>query len=153
MDSATDRSPGDALLAGLAHLSVIVQPVGMLLPLVLYLIYAQRSRFIARHAAQALGWQIFFFLLFAVISVLGVLTMIITGGVAVWQIAQHPDTGALPQGVLLVFFIFITLVTVLGIIEWITAIVAALIAFQGRPYRYPLTGGIVDRITHIRPAE
>lgn len=115
-------------LAGLAHLSIFLNLftgfLGLLPPLVIYLAYRDRSKYVAYQSLQALIFQgVFFFgagLLAAIVLVLsGILVIVLVGlcGIPIGLLLALVPIGAL-----------------------IYAIVAAVDSFQHRDFKYWLIG-------------
>lgn len=98
----------DKLFVILCHLSVFLG-VGLILPLIVYLVKKSESEYIATHAREALNFHISCFIY---------------------------GIGAL---VLCFVFIGIPLLVALGVMAFVLPIVAAVKASDGGFYRYPLT--------------
>jgi uncharacterized Tic20 family protein len=106
-------TPADERLwATLSHVGALL--VGFLAPLVIYLVYKDRSPFIRSHAAQALNFHIMLFL----------------GFVVTWMLT-----------LVLVGMLLLPLLVVLAITM---PIVAAVAANHGETYSYPLTPQMVS---------
>ncbi|GAA1801727.1 DUF4870 domain-containing protein [Nesterenkonia flava] len=101
-------SPGEEQGWGVGiHLGGLV--LSWVVPLVLWLVFRERSRFIDDHGKEAVNWQITLFILY----VIGGLTTLILIGF-----------------VILAFAVIVNL---------IFSILATVAAYQRRPYRYPLS--------------
>src|ERR1700761_152020 len=100
-------SNDDRVLGLLAHLLAIVPGIGILGPLVIYLIKKDQSSFVAENAKESLNFQI---------------TMIIAFIVS-W--------------ILVVVWIGFALLAVLGILEVVLVIIATIRASENKIYRYP----------------
>jgi uncharacterized Tic20 family protein len=101
-----------------AHVGVFVAAwfaMGFLCPLVIWLVYRDRSEFVRRHALESLNFQLSLLIYTAVSVVL----ILITFGL----------------GVLIV----IPLVLIGAIAALVVIILATMAASSGREYRYPLT--------------
>ena len=110
----------------LSHLSVLVWPVTGFLPvapLVIWLVYKDRSSRVGFHALQSLWYQVAWLVLGTVGGFLATMFTILTLGF----------------GILLV----IPLAVVLGVIPFVHQLYAAYKVYQGEDYRYPF---IADRI-------
>lgn len=106
-------SESDAKMWSLgAHLGGFL--LSWVVPLVIYLVYRDRSPFIRQHAAEALNFQIALFVAYVV----SVLLMVVLVG----------------------FFTF----AATAVLSLIFAIMASVAAANGQPYRYPLTLRIIS---------
>ena len=97
----------DRTFAVLSHLLTVVPGVGILGPLIIYLIKNKESQFVSIHAKESLNFQITIIILYF-ISIL--LVILLIGFLLLWLI---------------------------GIVNVILAIVAALRASEGKLYKYP----------------
>ena len=97
----------DRTFAVLSHLLTVVPGVGILGPLIIYLLKNKESQFVSIHAKESLNFQITIFILYF-ISIL--LVILLIGFLLLWLI---------------------------GIVNVILAIVAALRASEGKLYKYP----------------
>lgn len=94
-------------MAVLSHLLTVVPGVGILGPLIIYLVKNRESEFVAYHAKESLNFQITIILLY----ILSIFLMIIIIGVF--------------------------LIWIVGIINTVLAIVATIRASENQLYRYP----------------
>lgn len=97
----------DRLLGLLSHLLAIVPGVGILGPLVIYLVKRGQSSFVEENAKESLNFQITMILAFII------------------------------SGILLVVWIGFILLAVLGVVEVVLVIVATIKASENKIYRYP----------------
>ena len=109
-----------------AHLSALAGLVGLmpLGALIIWLVYKDRSRRVGFHALQALWYQIAWFVIWVVASIVGVILIIVTLGLGIILVA--------PAGLLL----------------WLAPLVhgsyAAYKVSQGVDYRYPFVADRID---------
>ncbi|MCA8978492.1 MAG: DUF4870 domain-containing protein [Planctomycetes bacterium] len=119
MPSDTDAAPSseERNWALVAHLgifaSVIVGPLNFLVPLVIYIVWKDRSGFVAEEAKEALNFQ---------------LTMLLMGCVA-----------ALLVFTIIGMIVGIPILLVIGVMGIVLPILAAIRVGEGGSYRYPLT--------------
>lgn len=97
----------DRVLGLLSHLLAIVPGVGILGPLVIYLIKRGQSSFVEENAKESLNFQITMILAFII------------------------------SGILVVVWIGFVLLAILGIAEVVLVIVATIKASENKIYRYP----------------
>jgi uncharacterized Tic20 family protein len=133
--------------ASLAHASILLTatlgsvggiglPVGLAVPLVMYLGYRKQSRFVAFHALQAFVYQLVGALIVAVSGVLVGAAWTVSGTLAAVLVgfAMMPFAAAL------------TLMLVGLAIAWLAyGLYAAYHVYQGRDLRYWLIGEILER--------
>ena len=98
----------ERLLAILSHILAIVPGVGILGPLVIYLIKKDESDFVAANAKESLNFQLTIIILYII------------------------------GGILLVVFIGFFLLWLVGILNTVLVIVATVKAAEEKIYRYPI---------------
>ena len=105
------RPDDERLWATLSHVSAFLGFLGIPVigPLVIFLIFGNRSQYVRHHSVEALNFNI---------------TMLIA---------------ALVSGLLILVLIGLILLPIIGLIWFILTIVAAIAANRGEWYRYPLT--------------
>jgi uncharacterized Tic20 family protein len=106
----------ERLWATLAHLSAFLGFVGIPVigPLVIFLIFGNRSQYVRHHSAEALNFNI---------TMLG---------------------AAIVSGLLILVVIGLVLLPIIALIWFILTIVATIAANRGEWYRYPLTIRLVN---------
>ena len=121
-------SPSDertwATLAHLAPFAGSVVGLPVLGPLVVYLMYKDRSAFVRRHAAAALNFQIMLLIVTVLGFVVAVPLAILTVGIGL--------------------FAFVIGAVVVAVAAVVLQIVAALAANRGQDFQYPLTPTLVS---------
>jgi uncharacterized Tic20 family protein len=151
----TENTAGEAVkvptdewtTASLAHASILLTvtlgtvggigaPVGLAVPLVMYLGYRKQSRFIAFHALQAFAYQLAGVL---IVAALGALVG------AAWAVSGTLAT-VLVGFALMPFAASLTLLLAGAAIAWIVyGLYAAYQVYQGRDLRYWLIGDYLER--------
>ncbi len=151
----TENTAGEAVkvptdewtTASLAHASILLTvtlgtvggigaPVGLAVPLVMYLGYRKQSRFIAFHALQAFAYQLAGVL---IVAALGALVG------AAWAVSGTLAT-VLVGFALMPFAASLTLLLAGAAIAWILyGLYAAYQVYQGRDLRYWLIGDYLER--------
>jgi len=99
----------ERLLALLSHILAIVPGIGILGPLVIYLVKKDESPFVRDNALESLNFQLTIILLYIL------------------------------AGILVLVFIGIFLFWVIGIMNAVLVIVATVRASEGQVYRYPIS--------------
>ncbi|HEX3003180.1 MAG TPA: DUF4870 domain-containing protein [Angustibacter sp.] len=121
-------SPSDertwAMLAHLAPFAGSLVGLPVVGPLVVYLMYKDRSAFVRRHAAASLNFQI----MLLIVTVLGFVVAV--------------PIAIVTLGIGLVAFIIGAIVV--GVAAIVLQIVAAVAASRGQDYQYPLTPTLVS---------
>jgi uncharacterized Tic20 family protein len=132
--------------AALAHASILLTmllgtsgvgiPVGLAVPLVMYLGYKRQSRFVAFHALQAFCYQL-----------AGILIGVVLGGLtAVLGTISGALSGVLIGLALVPFTVSVSLLLAGGAVAWVVyALYAAYQVYQGRDLRYWLIGEYLER--------
>ncbi|HZO69097.1 MAG: DUF4870 domain-containing protein [Kribbellaceae bacterium] len=117
--SPQDRSPvrpdQERTWAMASHIGTLVSAwiaLGLICPLVIWLLYRERSDYIRRHSLESLNFQITLLIYLAISVVLGLITF----------------------GLLL-----FVLLPALGIFALVVIVMATIAAGSGQDYRYPLT--------------
>ena len=137
---AVGPSESEKTLAGICHLSVFFAPV--VLPLVIWLAMRRTQPFASQQAKQAFG----FHLLFAAIGFVAAVGMQFFFFATTFSAASSASQGAAPtpvsidMTVLPGIFAFYGLLMALGLINIVFSVIAAIQAFQGKPFHYPLLG-------------
>jgi uncharacterized Tic20 family protein len=125
-------------LAGLCHLSVFFAPV--ILPLIIWLAMRRTQPYASLQAKQAFWFHLSFAAL-VFIAAIGMQVYFITTAFATVGTA---GVGADPIGIDLSLlpgiFALYGVIVALGLINVVFSIIAAIQAFQGKPYHYPLLG-------------
>lgn len=128
-------SPSDQRLwATLAHLSPIAAALlttvtggfvftGALGPLIIFLVLKDRGSFVRGQSLEALNFQIFSAIVWMVVFVVGTVLSVVTFGIGL--------------------FLFIPVLSLLGLAILVFQIIAAVKANQGIEYRYPITWRLV----------
>lgn len=102
----------------IAHVGVFVAAwfaMGFLCPLVIWLVYRNRSDFIRRHALESLNFQ----LSLLIYSAIAVILILVTFGLGI--------------------LIIVPLIIIGAVAALVVIILATMAASSGRDYRYPLT--------------
>jgi uncharacterized Tic20 family protein len=133
--------------ASLAHASILLTvilgtvggigvPIGLAIPLVMYLGYRGQSRFVAFHALQAFIYQVAGTLIIAALGVLVGAAWAVSGSLAVILVGF----------VFMPFAVSLTLLLAGTAIAWLVyGLYAAYQVYQGRDLRYWLIGECLER--------
>lgn len=125
----------DKILSGIAHLGILLNWVGAIGVLIIYLTQKDKSSFVGDHAKQALGYQICVLILFSVLNIFFVGRFV--GGMLMRNHWMFPfNTGFSTGGLLGLLYLAAV----------IYAIVASIKAFSGDKFQYAVIGDFVDGI-------
>lgn len=122
------------LLAALAHVSIVVQGVGLVVGMFVYVNQREKSRFAAFQALQAVVYQLFVFIAGMVISA-------ISTGIGLVSMSMMEANGSTPASPLLwltISSMFIPLALMAIVV--IYAFWGGYQVWQGQDFRYPLIG-------------
>ncbi len=141
----------ERIIAALGHVSVLVPMVGMIAPITIWVTQRERSRDVAFQSLQAIAFQITFILLwvigfgcYAAFFFLMFFSSFILP-VAFQGTDSGPLAGALLGGMFLIPVSIIVLMIVMFFTMIIYGIVAAILTFQGKEFRYAIVGRWVER--------
>ncbi len=126
---------GDRTLAGLTHLSVFFASI--IMPLIVWLVTRTSMPYASRQAKQAF----FFQLILGGISLVLILPFYFAMFASVFALAPN-NPGAAPAAFFGGFALVWVLILALSGVRIGFGIYAAVQAFQGKPYHYPLLGGL-----------
>lgn len=105
----TPPTSEEKTMAILSHILAIVPGIGIIGPLVIYLVKKNESSFVESHARESLNFQITVILAFIISAIL---VIILIGFVMLWLV---------------------------GIVNIVLVIIATIRASEGRLYRYPMS--------------
>ncbi len=133
-----ENSSEDKVLAGLSHLAIFLNLIGILGVLIVYLVKKDESEFIAHHAKQALGYQV---VIMVITWLLGIFfAAAAVGGALTGQIFELEF---LVPGIMILAFLFGLLAILITIALYGYAIYAAVKAFQGEDFVYAVIGKLL----------
>jgi uncharacterized Tic20 family protein len=118
--SAQDRN-----MAVISHVGGYL--TSFVVPLIVWLIHKDQSRYVAHHARESLNFQISQIIYFLVVSCLSVGLYFVLKSMAGGEQAWLPALGVLMLAGL-----------GFGVFETVAVILASIAAYRGRYYRYPL---------------
>ncbi len=146
-------------IAALAHASVLLTLVlafaggvgaffGLVVPLVIYLSYRERSRFVALHALQALVYQGAGVLIYLVLVV--ILTLIVTVTWTISGLLSAVIVGFLLMPLALLFTILMVIVLLGAPLAWVAyGLYGGYQVYQGNHFQYWLLGEWVEREARV----
>jgi uncharacterized Tic20 family protein len=118
MDKGTD----DNLMAAIAHAGILV--LGVLLPVVIWLIKKEKSKYVAFQALQAAVYQLAVFVVFIGLWFVFMILAIFTGGLG---------------GILMILLLPLVLIAV------VYGLYGAYMCYQGKDFKYVLIGNMLAK--------
>jgi hypothetical protein len=118
MDKGTD----DNLMAAIAHAGILV--FGVLLPLIIWLIKKEKSKYVAFQALQAAIYQLAVFVVFIGLWIVFMILAFVTGGLG---------------GILFILLIPLMLIAV------VYGLYGAYMCYQGKDFKYVLVGNMLAK--------
>ncbi len=138
-------SPDERVMAALAHITVIIPFMGVIAPIIIWATQKEKSRYVAFHALQALGYQLC--MIAAWFIAMGCYMCSIFSTVLTIPLSSS-GTG---QSISPFFFVGIAIpylvfgVILMGGLAFIVyGIVGAVLTLQGKPFHYILIGMWVE---------
>jgi uncharacterized Tic20 family protein len=124
-------------------------PLGnFVLPILLWMINSKKSDFLDRHGKQAINFQISMTLYTVVLAFIGggiIIGSMISGGPSLWEAMDHGndfpfwnDMGIFST-IIASGIICGTAILILGVVDLVCTIQAAIKAHDGKDYNYPIT--------------
>jgi len=117
--------------------------VGPLVPLIIYLVFRQRSRFVARHAAQATIFQVLVLIVAVLAGVVGAVLVAIAWIASIALISAVVGICLVPIALLLTI-VWLIVAFGLPVAALVYAVYGAYEVSQGRDFRYWLVGNWVN---------
>jgi len=121
-----EYSTEDKVLALTAHLGFLTGIGYLLIPLIIWLVKKDSSRFVSMHAKQALVWQGACLIGGTILGTAGFIFTFMTAGL-----------GAI---------LFIPGMCLLGLVLLVPSVLASIAVFNEKPYSYPLSGALAERL-------
>jgi uncharacterized Tic20 family protein len=145
----------ERIMAGLAHIACLLPMMGAIAPIVIWVTQKEKSKFVAFQALQALAYQ----LSMVVAWILGMACYMLSffsiffGEIFTTSLRQADSQNPLAM----IFFMAPFLVfgsLLLGMFVFVIyGIVGAVLAFQGKPFRYLLIGRLLEKFLEPKGAE
>jgi len=146
MDNITETSSltnDEKMMAMLSHLSVIIG--GIILPIVIWAVQKDKSKFVKFHSLQAIFYHISLVAVMFIFVVLIILLMVISGlGVGIFQASSHHHNGG-PFAVFMVIFMVVLYGGIFAVAFGYIAygIYLAIKSYQGAMVKIPIIGKII----------
>lgn len=128
-----ELSSEEKTLGGLAHVAAIFGWIGVIANVILFVLYREKSKYVAGHSKQALGLSVISVVVSWVLGLFG------AGSAGLLSIGSM---GAAVGAALIIGLVSLAW----GIVVLVLAIMAAMKGFKGEEHRYPLFGKAVNEI-------
>ncbi len=137
-------------LAALAHASVILPYLGAIVPTLILVTRKEKSMYLAFQTLQALLFQVSVMLIWVVGFVCYFVTFVGNIISLPFMIKESGEISSINWMMAIVPLIMIALIILLGLAYIVYGIVGAVMAYQGKPFRYIVVGRWAERICHSR---
>jgi uncharacterized protein len=143
-ETPSTTTQDERVLAALSHASALIPTMGILAPIIIWATQKDKSRFVYIQSLQAIAYHIAMILCF----VLGMGCYMLSFFGNFFGLFASAATNSTPGPVFFAGFLLPFVVFGLIFVGWfaliIYAIVAAVLTFQGRDFRYIIIGRIID---------
>ncbi|MCC6187571.1 MAG: DUF4870 domain-containing protein [Anaerolineales bacterium] len=146
----------DKIMAALAHAAVLLPLMGVVAPIVIWATQKDKSRFVGFQALQAAAYQLSLIVLWFAgvgcyfVSFFGMF-LLISGGALMAERSEPLAAGVLGLAFFLPFIIIgIMLLAMVSFVLY--GLAAAVMVLQGRPFRYLLIAGWLERYLAQQPS-
>ena len=151
MDGLTPTQD-ERVMAALSHAAALLPMMGVIAPIVIWVTQKEKSKYVAFQALQALAYQIIMILAWFV--GMGCYMLSFFGNFLTLPLSDSSQSASpwLALGVIIPFIVF-GAIFVGGILFVIYGAVGAVMAFQGKPFRYVIIGKKVERFMQPQPGQ
>jgi uncharacterized protein len=132
-------SKDEKLMALLSHLSIFIPNMGILAPIVIWVINKEKSSFIRFNALQAIFFQLIFLAIMMFFIFIGVIFMLIS---IPWT---NLNSNAAPGPLFFLSMVFMFMYFPLWIIFGIFAVIASVKSYNGNIFKYAIIGKIIEK--------
>jgi len=147
----SETSPDSRLLAALSHASVLFSSPGVIVPIVIYATQRKKSSYIGFQALQALIWQIVAFVFTILTSSCMVGAILIP--VLFATSSQNSRVLELSGGGIFVMMMVSVFLMIFGNMAFVIyGIIGAIMAYQGKDFRYVVIGNRIEKSKGAKPA-
>lgn len=138
-------SQDERILAAVSHVSILMPMVGFFAPLIIWITQKEKSRFVAFQSLQALAYQ--FAMILAYLLSMGCYMLAAFAPVLAMPFlaSENSEISPLIGAGFLFPFVVLALIGLASLVFVIYGLVAAVLAYQGKPFRYAIIGNVVDR--------
>lgn len=144
MNATSLPSQDERVMAALSHITILIPTIGVIAPIVIWVTQKDKSRYVAFQALQAAAFQLLIVLLWFVgmACYMGSFFLMV-GGTTLTR-----GGGPGPVGIMMFIpFLFLIGMLLIMLLFIILGVVAAVMTFQGKDFRYPIIGDWIARYT------
>ena len=143
IDSLTPNQD-ERVMAALSHISALLPMMGIIAPIVIWVTQKEKSKYVAFQALQALAYQLSMFLAYFIGMGCYMFSFFGTFFTIPFSDSSQSASPLIALGFIIPFLVF-GAIFIGGFIFIIYGIVGAVMAFQGKPFRYIIIGNRVER--------
>ena len=132
-------SNDEKMLSLFCHLSMVIG--GILVPIIIWAIKKQESKFVRFHALQSIFFHLAFSVVIAVLIVFTALAIILTG-VGFQSLGRHASSG-IPAVVLIIVISFAGIIFLMALGGIVYAVYLAVKSYNGEKTKIPVIGKII----------
>ncbi|HEY9088687.1 MAG TPA: DUF4870 domain-containing protein [Anaerolineaceae bacterium] len=138
-------SQDERVLAAISHVSILMPMVGFFAPLIIWITQKEKSRYVAFQSLQALAYQ--FAMILAYLLSMGCYVAAVFAPILAMPFLASGSSEISPLiGAGFLFpFVVLALIGLGAMVFVVYGLVAAVLAYQGKPFRYALIGRFVER--------
>ncbi len=152
--NALTPNQDERVLAALSHVSALLPMTGVIAPIVIWVTQRQKSQYVAFQALQAMAYQLS--MIAAWIVGMGFYMCSAFGTMAFIPFMSSSRTSQAADPIFIAAFIVPLLILgvlfIGGFVFVVYGVIAAIMAFQGKPFRYIIIGSRVERFMQQKPA-
>ncbi len=138
MESSSQPTSDERILAGIAHASILLSFLGPVIPAVLWTTQRRKSQYVAFHALQAMGYQILLFWCGVLFGLL--VAVIFTAVVFILAFLTQNQPGYPVDFIFIGRFILVLVLFGIWGIFILIGVLGGVLCLTGRDFRYPYLG-------------
>ena len=153
----TDRlqasNTNEKLLAALSQATIVIPGLGIIAPLIIWIVQRDKSAYLAFQALQGMTYQLFFMPFYWIVSLISSIAFFFIFIPASAFMANVMSNGGVPFmliGLELLFFCFIFGIAGLYVLG---GLIAAVLCLTGPAFRYPFFGARLEKYLTHTPAQ
>jgi len=140
-------TPDERVMAALSHISALLPLMGVIAPIVIWITQKDKSRYVAFQSLQALVFQ--FVMIIGWFLGMGCYTCSFFGMFFPLMLSESSSNLGANEGLLIIATMFpffvMGAIFLLGFAFIVYGVIGAIMAFQGKPFRYVIIGKRVER--------
>jgi len=141
----------ERIMAALAHISALLPMMGVIAPIVIWVTQKEKSKYVAYQSIQAVAFQ--FSMILAWFAGMG---CYMCSFFSIFLTIPFADSAESESPLFALGFIIpmlvLGLIMIGGLVFTVYGFIGAVMAFQGKPFRYAIIGSRVERFLQPKPA-